>query len=110
MNNKGRHWIKGQLRGEKKGEQAYCSLGGIYAVTKPGPIRDASIIALADIIDPERMRQVRLQIAMQKASSPYVVSLVRQAEYIITDYNDARARRWSNVSGTFRRAAKAVVA
>lgn len=108
MNDSGRHWIKGEYYGHKKGEQAYCSVG---ALRKSGSRRPAayrsSIIALATVIDPDRMKSSREHAL--KHSLDVNRHLASVAESIIVNWNDHPNRRWLDVDRKFRKAIKLVI-
>lgn len=101
MNDSGSHWIKGAMRSRMEQGMCYCALGGIYAATRPGPTRDAAVIALAREIDPAAVRRAEL-------ATPDDVA--RRCERIITTWNDLRHRTWKQVEAALRRAAEKAAA
>lgn len=88
MNSGGRHWIKGWLRKKNgKGEACYCSIGAIRAAA-PG----------------EENRRVRA--AAKKILAAQLPGYPHKDENKIIGWNDDPRRKWSDVSKTFRQAAK----
>lgn len=115
MNTSGLHWVKGhyrkKVRKPKHGDvTCWCSAGAIYAETKPGKVRDMALIELARRVDPVRMAHIE-----QMLSSSYPSYFGRRGKQsrrsrlgdhalrVITEWNDAKHRRWRDVDRKFRR-------
>jgi hypothetical protein len=134
MNDGGKHWIKHALHAKKDdGSMAHCSIGGINHVTKPGPVRELALIALADAIDPKRMVKIREGIEtardfeyvwnyhlytndkidlglLYKTPAARRKALAAEAEIIIIEYNDAEHTRWARIKKKFEKAVDKVEA
>lgn len=121
MNDNGAHWIKHSIRGYKKGEIAYCSLGAIIHSTPDGTpvdnyggkvIRQLAKISLARVIDPDRMaaEESKLNDIFKGPHNEDMIrrNLARTAGEVITTWNDHPDRRWRDVDRKFRKAVKSL--
>lgn len=147
MNDNGAHWIKGAEHmlvdpethvpgghGITYGymdtkhpeyQPAFCSIGALHKVYAD---RDA-VVALAEVIDPERMKQYRASVRADaireyeyqceygyRTHDPADLEdfveaeledrIVEEAEDIIVGFNDDTKTRWEDVKGAFSKAAK----
>jgi hypothetical protein len=83
MNNRGKHWIKGQMKKRlSNGEYGYCSMGAIEAATQSKALQRRAYLALRNVTDPTG----------------------------VAFFNDFHTTTWGDVSRAFRKAAKQVLA
>lgn len=121
MNTSGLHWTRGafvamrrKLHGGRRVEVlCYCSVGAIQQATKSQTLRDHALIALANVVDPERMAQAEQDMDSKRlgfglAPLPKKERRRRMAQWAhgaIIEWNDSGSRRWEHVDKAFREAA-----
>jgi hypothetical protein len=84
MHTSGKHWIQGRFRKRINGENCYCAMGAVYAVTKSRALRNQAFQAL-----------LSLGIKGRRYDSVWL-------------WNDSPRRTWKQVDAAFRRAAEAL--
>lgn len=110
MNDSGSHWIKRAMRQRRKNGMCYCALGGIYAATRPGPTRDAAVVALAREVSPRDVEAAEKNATYTILRLPNAAEIARRCERVITTWNDDPHRTWKQVEAALRRAAKKAAA
>lgn len=132
MNHGGRHWIKGSEKmlvdpethspgdlgklyphSKRQGyEPAFCSVGAINETNASTEVRNLAAIALAEVIDPDRMKSEREEAKLDYADEDpdnlaYYVEqhLIEQANDVIIGYNDDGYTEWDGVRSAFTKAA-----
>lgn len=109
MNSSGAHWLKGNFKGIKRGELAYCSVGAIRAATPSPDLRNRAIIELARSIDPVKVAEWEKRGTGEPFYKPdsdgFRAYVAGNVAGIIYSWNDRDTRRWRDVDRKFRRVA-----